>query len=101
MVEKRKWIMNDAAVEEEMKKKRAEDGEVVGLRDFLMEEAEGKSDWDKKLTERPITKEIALYCVNRVRYLPGLRKRYWDRLDEARREAVRSRTEKRVRDAKR
>lgn len=43
--------------------------------------------------DRPLSKTAALYCVDQVRYLPGLHKRYWDRLDETQREVVRLRTE--------
>lgn len=45
---------------------------------------------------RPLCRRVALYCVDQVRYLPGLHRRYWDRLDEARRETVWRRTERRV-----
>lgn len=42
---------------------------------------------------------VALFCVDQVQYLAGLHERYWGRLDEARREAVRLRTERRLREA--
>lgn len=45
---------------------------------------EGMSEGERRL----ICRRVALYCVDQVRYLPGLHKRYWDRLDEERRETV-------------
>lgn len=55
--------------------------------------------WDTKTRTRPLPFEVALYCVEQVRYLPGLRERYLDRLDEAELEAARLRTERRLREA--
>lgn len=49
--------------------------------------------------ERPLKEERVLYCVDQVRYLPGLHERYWGRLDEVRRAAVGMRTERRVKEA--
>lgn len=45
---------------------------------------------------RLVCRRVALYCVDKVRYLPGLHRRYWDRLDEERRETVWTRTKHRV-----
>lgn len=53
------------------------------------------AEWE----ERPLGRELLMYCVDQVRYLPGLHKRYWERLDEASMAAVSSRTEKKVREA--
>lgn len=53
------------------------------------------SGWE----ERPLGKALIMYCVDQVQYLPGLYCRYWERLDEARREAVHLRTERKVREA--
>lgn len=86
--------MNNAAMETEQSK----DGDV-GLREFLMEVVDGDFGRGEQVTDRPLPMEVALYYVNQVRYLPGLRQRYWARLDEARREAVRLRTGRRVREA--
>lgn len=58
-------------------------------------EGMGKSGWEN----RPLDKGSAMYCVDQVRYLPGLYYRYRERLDEARREAVQLRTERKVREA--
>ncbi|ROW11944.1 hypothetical protein VPNG_05216 [Cytospora leucostoma] len=91
---KRQWIMNNATMEE----KQIKDGSV-GLKEFLMEEGTGNFGWEKQVTDRPLPVEVALYYVNQVRYLPGLRARYLARLDEARRDAVRLRTGRRVREA--
>lgn len=55
----------------------------------------GQVEWGN----RPLGKEKAMYCVDKVQYLPGLHKRYGARLDEATREAVRSRTERRLSEA--
>lgn len=55
----------------------------------------GKSGWEI----RPLVKELAMSCVDQVQYLPGLYDRYRERLDEARREAVHLRTERKVREA--
>lgn len=49
--------------------------------------------------ERPLGKGLIMYCVDQVQYLPGLYARYRERLDEARREAVQLRTERKVREA--
>lgn len=54
-----------------------------------------KSGWE----DRPLGKEVAMYLVDQVQHLPGLHKRYWERLDEARREAVQLRTDRKVREA--
>lgn len=51
--------------------------------------------WD----ERPLGKGLIIHCVDQVQYLPGLYNRYRERLDEARREAVQLRTERKVREA--
>lgn len=72
----------------------------MGLRNTVIEEGEGKSGWEPRMALTHVSMKAALYCANQVRYLPGLRKRYRKRLDEARREAARLRTEERVQDAK-
>lgn len=50
--------------------------------------------WDTKTRTRPLPFEVALYCVEQVRYLPGLREKYLCRLDEAGLEAARLNTER-------
>lgn len=52
-----------------------------------------------KTRERPLPFEVALYCVEQVRYLPGLREKYLGRLGEAGLQAVRLRTEGRLMEA--
>lgn len=42
----------------------------------------GAVEWGTKTRERPLPFEVALYCVEQVRYLPGLREKYLGRLDE-------------------
>ncbi|KAF3766588.1 hypothetical protein M406DRAFT_68908 [Cryphonectria parasitica EP155] len=42
---------------------------------------------------------VEVHLVDQVRHLPGLHRRYWARLDDVRREALKLRTERRVRDA--
>lgn len=49
--------------------------------------------------ERPLGKGLIMYCIDQVQHLPGLYSRYRERLDEARREAVQLRTERKVREA--
>lgn len=55
--------------------------------------------WETKASERPLPFEVALYCVEQVRYLPGLREKYLGRLDQAGLEAARLRTEGRMEEA--
>lgn len=54
--------------------------------------------WDTKTKARPLPFEVALYCVEQVRYLPGLREKYLGRLDEDGLLAARLRTERRSRE---
>lgn len=54
---------------------------------------DGAAGWDTKTRARPLPIEVALYCVEQVRYLPGLRERYICRLDKDGLEAARLRTE--------
>lgn len=49
--------------------------------------------------ERALEDAVVSYCAGQVQHLPGLHERYWARLDEARRDAVRLRTERRMREA--
>lgn len=56
----------------------------------------GAVEWGTKTRERPLPFEVALYCVEQVRYLPGLREKYLGRLDEVGLQAVRLRTEQRL-----
>lgn len=55
--------------------------------------------WETKTRARPLPFEVALYCVEQVRYLPGLSKRYLGRLDKAGLEAARLSMEKRIGEA--
>lgn len=54
----------------------------------------GAAAWETKTAGRPLPFEVALYCVEQVRYLPGLREKYGCWLDEAGLAAARTRTEK-------
>lgn len=61
---------------------------------------EGRGGEEREREEEALSREsLALYCVVQVQHLPRLHERYWGRLDEARREAVRLRTDRRVREA--
>lgn len=55
--------------------------------------------WYTKTRARPLPFEVGLYCVEQVRYLPGLREKYLGRLHEAGLEAARLKTERRLREA--
>lgn len=83
MAQKRQWVVNNNA-------KGAQDEAISGGATVA---------WDTKTRARPLPFEVALYCVEQVRYLPGLRKRYLGRLDEAGLEAARLKTERRLREA--
>lgn len=61
------------------------------------DQADGRETSDEEKVK--LNEKGTLHCVDQVQYLPGLHERYWGRLDEARREAVRLRTERRVREA--
>lgn len=80
-----------------------DDGEAApGLMGFLVQNGAltgGAAAWDMKTMARPLPFEVALYCVEQVRHLPGLREKYLGRLDEAGREAATLRTERRVKEA--
>lgn len=56
----------------------------------------GAATWDDKARARPLPFEVALYCVEQVRYLPGLREKCRGQLDEAGLAAARLRTEERL-----
>ena len=67
--------------------------------DFLAQDGAlfgGAAAWDMKSRARPLPIEIALYCVEQVRHLPGLREKYSGRLDGAGWEAARLRTQRRL-----
>lgn len=53
----------------------------------------GAAAWETKTAARPLPFEVALYCVEKVRYLPALREKYRGWLDEAGLAAARTRTE--------
>lgn len=59
----------------------------------------GAVAWGTKTRQRPLPFEVGLYCVEQVRYLPGLREKYLGRLDEVGLQAVRMRTEERLTEA--
>lgn len=81
LAQKRQWLVNNNA--------KGQVGDTFG----------GVVAWGTKTRERPLPFEVALYCVEQVRYLPGLREKYLGRLDEAGLQAFRSRTEGRLMDA--
>jgi hypothetical protein len=62
-----------------------EDAEFEGVADFLVGQGGAVSGgaWDTKTRARPLPFEVALYCVEQVRHLPGLRKRYLSQSAEA------------------
>ncbi|KAM5353931.1 hypothetical protein ACJ41O_000581 [Fusarium nematophilum] len=49
--------------------------------------------------ERPLRSEVEMYCVNDVRFLPGLRDRYWGMLTPVWREKVEEEAARRVRES--
>lgn len=69
-------------------------GVALAKEEKEQKEANKGHDGSSSLNQR-----VALFCVDQVQYLAGLHARYWGRLDGARREAVRLRTERRVREA--
>lgn len=101
LAQKRQWVINNNAKAQNGGKDSDSDSdsdsEFEGATDFLTQGKGGSTAWDVKLKARPLPVDVALYCVEQVRHLPGLRERYLGRLDEAGLEASRSRTEKRLR----
>lgn len=76
------------------------DSEFEGATDFLTQDGGGSAARDVKTRARLLPVDVALYCVEQVRHLPGLRERYLGRLDEDGLKAARVRTEKRLGEVK-
>ncbi|KKY37922.1 hypothetical protein UCDDA912_g02139 [Diaporthe ampelina] len=95
LAQKRQWVVNSST-----KRQEEAGGEAApGIMDFLAQDGAlfgGAAAWDMKSRARPLPIEIALYCVEQVRHLPGLREKYSGRLDGTGWEAARLRTQRRL-----
>lgn len=100
LAQKRQWVINNEAKAQnggqDSDSDSDSDSEFEGATDFLTQDRGGSTAWDVKIKARPLPVDVALYCVQQVRHLPGLRERYLGRLNEAGLKAARSRMEKRV-----
>lgn len=83
LVQKRLWLSNQATIN----KTGADDCKCssCSMAAAIMKEEEEEEEEEEKELEarRRLCRRVALYCVDQVRYLPGLHRRYGDRLDEA------------------
>lgn len=81
LVQKRLWLSNQATIN----KTGADDCKCssCSMAAAIRKEEEEEEGEEKEQARRRLCRRVALYCVDQVRYLPGLHRRYGDRLDEA------------------